>query len=137
MSIADSPTVDNDPTRSLTDKDLGVLQFSTLLYYIHETNPDNGLVRDKTDPNAPASIAAIGMALATIPVVVERGVLFRDFAVKILAFDLGERRPPEGIRARSDGGLRYWRGLLRYGRNCCENECGCKSLPTHKVNIVL
>jgi hypothetical protein len=69
--------------RPLTDKDLGLLQFSTVLYYLHETNPDNGLVRDKTDPKAPVSIAAVGMALATIPVVVERGVLFRDFAAKI------------------------------------------------------
>ena len=66
-----------------TDEDLGLLQFSTVLYYLHETNPDNGLVRDKTDPQAPVSIAACGMALATIPVVVERGVVFRDFAAKI------------------------------------------------------
>jgi hypothetical protein len=65
------------------DNELGLLQFSSVLYYLHETNPDNGLVRDKTDPNAPASIAACGMALATIPIVVERGVLFRDFAAKI------------------------------------------------------
>src|SRR6476620_5603157 len=69
--------------RPLTDKDLGMLQFTTVLYYLHETNPDNGLVRDKTDPRAPVSIAAVGMALATVPVVVERGVLFRDFAAKI------------------------------------------------------
>jgi hypothetical protein len=69
--------------RPLTDQELGLLQFSTVLYYLHETNPDNGLVRDKTDPSAPVSIAAVGMALATIPVVVERGVLFRDFAAKI------------------------------------------------------
>jgi hypothetical protein len=62
--------------------DLGLLQLTTVLYYLHETNPDNGLVRDKTDPAAPASIAAMGMALATVPVVVERGVLFRDFAAK-------------------------------------------------------
>ncbi|MGO7609640.1 hypothetical protein ACC695_41125, partial [Rhizobium ruizarguesonis] len=48
-------------------------RFATVLYYLHCKNPDNGLVRDKTEPNAPASIAAIGMALATIPVVVERG----------------------------------------------------------------
>src|SRR5688572_26546030 len=69
--------------RLLTDRDLALLQLSTLLYYLHETNPDNGLVRDKTDPRAPVSIAAVGMALATIPIVVERGVLFRDFAAKI------------------------------------------------------
>ena len=69
--------------RPLTDRDLGLLQFSTVLYYLHETNPDNGLVRDKTDPNAPVSIAAVGMALATIPIIVERGVIYRDFAAKI------------------------------------------------------
>ena len=73
----------NDSDRLLTERDLGLLQLSTLLYYLHETNPDNGLVRDKTDPTAPVSIAACGMALATIPVVVERGVMFRDFAAKI------------------------------------------------------
>ena len=66
-----------------TDRDLNLLQFSTILYYLHETNPDNGLIRDKTDPGAPSSIAAIGMGLAAIPVIVERGVLFRDFGAKI------------------------------------------------------
>src|SRR5271169_3789543 len=59
-----------------------LLQFSTVLYYLHETNPDNLLVRDKTDPKAPVSIAAVGMALATIPVIVERGVVIREFAAK-------------------------------------------------------
>ncbi len=76
-------TGDDDLHRRPSDRELGLLQLSTVLYYLHESNPDNGLVRDKTDPNAPVSIAAVGMALATIPVVVERGVLFRDFAAKI------------------------------------------------------
>src|SRR6187455_2205378 len=69
-------------SKQLTDKDLGLLQLSTLLYYLRETDPDNGLVRDKTDPAAPVSIAAVGMALATVPVVVERGVMHREFAAK-------------------------------------------------------
>ncbi|WP_018238751.1 glucoamylase family protein [Ensifer sp. BR816] len=77
------PSTDPDLHRLPTDQDLGRLQFTTLLYYLHCTNPDNGLVRDKTAPGAPASIAAIGMALATIPVVVERGVVIREFAAKI------------------------------------------------------
>ena len=81
--MVDTFPTSRDPHRLLTDNDLGLLQFSTVLYYLHETNPDNGLVRDKTDPNAPVSIASVGMALATIPVVVERGVLFRGFAAKI------------------------------------------------------
>ncbi len=66
-----------------SDAELNKLQWSTLAYYLHETNPDNGLVRDKTDPNAPCSIAAIAMALATLPVVIERGAYFRPFAAKI------------------------------------------------------
>ena len=71
-----------DLDRLPTDKELARLQRTTVLYYLHETNPDNGLVRDKTDPDAPCSIAAAGLALATIPVVVERGVLARKFAAK-------------------------------------------------------
>src|SRR5215203_5818036 len=80
--MPDTPGSKDELDLPLIDKDLGLLQISTVLYYLHETNPENGLVRDKTDPNAPVSIAACGMALATIPVVVERGVLFRDFAAK-------------------------------------------------------
>ena len=100
-TFGDDPDLDR-----LTDKDLGLLQLSTVLYYLHETNPDNGLVRDKTDPNAPVSIAAVGMALATIPVVVERGVLLRDFAAKItlkrlrylLAMPPGSRADASGYK---------------------------------------
>jgi hypothetical protein len=76
-------TTDDDLHRLPTDQDLNRLQWTTVLYYLHETNPDNGLVRDKTEPAAPCSIAAVGMALATLPVVVERGVLIRKFAAKI------------------------------------------------------
>jgi hypothetical protein len=80
--MADKPPTD-ELQRLPTDEDLGRLQWTTVLYDLHETNPDNGLVRDKTDPAAPCSIAAVGMALATIPVVVERGVVIRKFAAKI------------------------------------------------------
>src|SRR5438309_9579424 len=66
-----------------TDEELDRLQCTTVLYDLHETNPDNGLVRDKTEPNAPCSIAAVGLALATIPVIVERGVVIHKFAAKI------------------------------------------------------
>ena len=56
---------------------------TTLQYYLHETNPANGLIRDKTDPSAPCSIAAVGLALAAIPVLVERGVISREFAPEL------------------------------------------------------
>ena len=74
---------EDNPNRLPTDEDLNRLQWTTIHYYLHETNPDNGLVRDKTDLDAPSSIAAVGLGLATVPVVVERGVVIRKFAAKL------------------------------------------------------
>jgi len=39
-----------------TEEELNQLQLTTLQYYLHEANPANGLIRDKTDPSAPCSI---------------------------------------------------------------------------------
>ena len=67
-----------------TDEELRQLQLTTLRYYVHEANPANGLIRDKTDPGAPSSIAAIGLALSTIPVLAEHGVISREFAPELV-----------------------------------------------------
>jgi hypothetical protein len=71
-------------SRQPTDEDLDKLQLTTLQYYLRESNPANGLIRDKTEPGAPCSIAAVGLALATIPVLIERGVVSREFAPEIV-----------------------------------------------------
>ena len=63
------------------EADLEKLQRESFGYFVHETNPVNGLVRDKTAPNWPASIAATGLALAAYPVGVERGFMSRAAAV--------------------------------------------------------
>jgi hypothetical protein len=81
--MTDQPPSTDDLSRLPTDEDLGRLQWTTLDYYLKETNPVNGLIRDKTDPTAPASIAAVGMALAAIPIVVERGVVPREFGAAL------------------------------------------------------
>ena len=67
----------------LTEQDLNRLQLTTLQYYLHESNPANGLIRDKTEKSAPASIAAVGLALASLPIFVERGVVSREFAPEL------------------------------------------------------
>jgi hypothetical protein len=64
------------------DAELEKLQHDTFEYFLHETNPANGLVVDKTAANWPASIAATGMALACYPVAVERGFMPRVAAVQ-------------------------------------------------------
>ncbi len=64
------------------DGELEKLQRETFAYFLHETNPANGLVIDKTAENWPASIAATGLALASYPVSVERGFMTRPAAVE-------------------------------------------------------
>lgn len=64
------------------DAELEELQHDAFKYFLHETNPSNGLVMDKTEANWPASIAATGLALASYPVAVTRGFMTRDAAVE-------------------------------------------------------
>lgn len=52
--------------------DLDKLQHESFKYFLHEANPANGLVIDKTEADWPASIAVTGLALASYTVAVER-----------------------------------------------------------------
>jgi hypothetical protein len=64
-----------------TEIELDMLQRESFRYFMHETNLKNGLVIDKCEPGWPASIAAVGLALAAYPVAVERGFITRAAAV--------------------------------------------------------
>ena len=66
----------------LSIESLGTLQRETFDYFVHEVNPVNGLIRDKTQADAPASIAAVGLALAAYPVGVERAFITRAEAIE-------------------------------------------------------
>jgi len=76
------------------------LQQESFNYFVHETNPANGLVIDKNEANWPASITATGLALAAYPVAVERGFMPRAAAgrrtLNILAFSGIARKGPNG-----------------------------------------
>ncbi|HEY2370567.1 MAG TPA: glucoamylase family protein, partial [Polyangiaceae bacterium] len=109
---------------TLEDEELDRLQLTTLQYYLHETNPATGLIRDKTDPTAPASIAAVGLGLASIPVLVERGVIAREFASEIALRRLRFfRDAPQGVQRDAAGyrGFYYHFLHMKTGRrvwNC-------------------
>ena len=62
---------------SLPAQTLRALQRHSFDYFVHEINRDNGLVLDKTAPDWPASIAAMGMALTAYAVGVERQFMAR------------------------------------------------------------
>ncbi len=79
---ARKPGEPNSGGRPALDADLEKLQRETFNYFLHEVNPTNGLVLDKTAADWPASIAATGLALAAYPVAVERGFMARSAAVE-------------------------------------------------------
>ena len=59
------------------------LQRDTFRYFWKETNPDNGLIADNTaSSSVPASIAGVGLLLASYPVAVERSLIGRAEAVR-------------------------------------------------------
>ncbi len=58
------------------------LERETFAYFVHEANPANGLVLDKSQKDSPASIASVGLGLSAYPIGVERGFLTRAQALK-------------------------------------------------------
>ena len=125
METADRQTTGEKLNDLPTDEELGRLQLTTLQYYVHESNPANGLIRDKTDPRAPSSIAAIGLALTTIPVLVERGVIYREFAPELVLKRLRFfRDSPHGPQPDATGyrGFYYHFLDMKTGRRVWECE---------------
>lgn len=65
----------------LPEERLDALQRHAFDYFLREINSANGLVRDNSRSDSPASIAAVGFALATYPVGIERGWITRADAI--------------------------------------------------------
>jgi hypothetical protein len=61
---------------------LDTLQHQTFLYFWHESNPDNGLVKDRSTKNSPCSIAAVGFGIAAWAVGAEHGWISRGQAAE-------------------------------------------------------
>jgi hypothetical protein len=125
METAGRQTTGDELNRLPSDEELGRLQLTTLQYYLHESNPANGLIRDKTDPRAPSSIAAIGLALANLPVLVERGVISREFAPELALKRLRFfRDSPQGPQPDATGhhGFYYHFLDMKTGRRVWECE---------------
>jgi len=85
--------------QSEQDEMLRGLQQDSFAYFIHEINPANGLVRDKSRAGSPSSIAAVGLGLAAYVVGVEQGFMAREEAVRrtltVLRFFVNAPHGPE------------------------------------------
>jgi hypothetical protein len=104
---------------------LETLQREAFNYFLHEVNPSNGLVRDKTQEGSLASIAAIGLALSVYPVGVERGWMTRseasDRTLTTLKFFQTSHQGPE-TDATGYKGFYYHFLEMQTGKRChgCE-----------------
>jgi hypothetical protein len=107
------------------------LQRNSFGYFLHETNPSNGLVLDKTAPHWPASIAAIGMALGAYLVAACRNFIKRDAAalrtLTTLRF-LADSEQSESADASGFKGFYYHFLNMQTGRR--EWHCELSSIDT-------
>jgi hypothetical protein len=105
--------------------DLGAIQQSAFRYFLDETHPANGLVRDKDAPNWPASIAATGLALAVYPIAVVRGFLDRQDALRrVLATLTFFDQSAQGTQADASGYRGFYYHFLDFetGRRAFDSE---------------
>jgi hypothetical protein len=91
-----------DSVQTATDRQVELLDFiqrASFKYFLDFANPRNGLVADSTFPNAPCSIAAVGLALACYACGAERGYITRADAIErtltTLRFFHNSRQGPE------------------------------------------
>jgi hypothetical protein len=108
------------------DAVLDDLQRKAFHFFEVHVNPDTGLVLDSTQPESPCSIAAVGFALSSYPVAVERGWMPRELALShaLLAarfFDNADQSgAPDGVGHKgffyhflhADSGRRAWESEL-------------------------
>lgn len=119
------------------------LQYKAFLYFLNEINPENGLVKDRSNDGSPASIAATGFALPVWAVGAEHKWISRsralDLSINLLRFFLNSEQSLSPDATGYHGlyyhfldmknGKRYWKselstidtGLLFAGIIFCKN----------------
>ncbi|MDQ4076716.1 MAG: hypothetical protein M3220_10800 [Chloroflexota bacterium] len=101
------------------------LEHDAFAYFLHTVNPDNGLVPDHTGEDVPASIAAVGLALAAYPIGVERGYIARaDAAARTLTTLRFFKNSPQGTEPDATGyqGFYYHFLDIETGRRAWKSE---------------
>jgi hypothetical protein len=65
------------------DEFLDTLQYRSFLYFINEINPENGLVKDRSQAGSPASTAATGWGVAAWAIGAEHNWITRERAAEL------------------------------------------------------
>jgi hypothetical protein len=101
------------------------LQRETFDYFMDVAHPDTGLVADNTSPDAPSSIAAVGLALGAWITGTERGLISRSEAIqrtlRVLSFFQSSHQGTEKD-ATGYKGFYYHFLDMKTGKRACESE---------------
>lgn len=77
-----APTTDAGAAAHHDDPVVADIQERTFRFFWETTNPVTGLARDRYPSNSPASVAAVGFALTSYPIGVERNLVTRERAAQ-------------------------------------------------------
>jgi len=69
---------------SSDEKFLDKLEYDSILYFIRESNPANGLIKDSSRPGSPCSVAAVGFGLTAICIGESRGWIAKEDAYQLV-----------------------------------------------------
>lgn len=110
---------------------LDAVQREGFNYFLHETNPVNGLVVDATRDGSPASIAAVGLGLTGYPVAIERGFINRaEAAQRTLATLRFFWRSPQGTEPGATGYRGFYYHFLDMHTGARAWQCELSTVDT-------
>jgi hypothetical protein len=98
----EAPCTYHKPNSNLLEADikmLDTLQSQTFTYFPKYSNPENGLIADKSKPDSHSSIAAVGLGISSYVVALERNLISREEGINkiltVLKFFYDSRQGPE------------------------------------------
>jgi hypothetical protein len=111
---------------------LGEVSERTFRWFWEETPPTNGLTPDRSPPPSFSSIAAVGFALTSYGIGVERGYITREQAIaRVLATLEFFYDAPQGDSARDDSGHRgFFYHFLSLDTGLRYRECELSTIDT-------
>ncbi|MCX6266876.1 MAG: glycoside hydrolase family 3 C-terminal domain-containing protein, partial [Bacteroidetes bacterium] len=113
------------------EKMLDSIQHKTLLFFLNEHHPEKGIVKDRTAPWAPASIASTGFGIPSFAIGAERKWITREQAaeitLKILTFFINSVQSTD---TNVTGYKGFYYHFLRMNSGTREWNCELSSIDT-------
>lgn len=124
--------VQMEPYTRVWDPVLDTVEIRTIKYFLETTDPATGMALDRYPSPSPASVAAVGFALSTYPVAVERGLLTREEAARrtLAALRHFYHLPQDSAGPLTAGYRGFFFHFLKIADNSREWNCELSTIDT-------